>query len=116
MQQLAANAPNHWIRCELVRTAVNTDLVRPTMPRNCDVFTQRGFELLEVALVIDALFKIANEPRRDADNVRHLVPLQFGADEEMLHRTRRLIGFVYANLDLKGAPRHGLGYVAAHEA
>src|SRR5436309_13463030 len=79
MEQFPADASKDGIHGKLVRAAVNADLVRPATLRNGHVRAQRGLELLQVALKIDALFKLANKPWRDADDVGDFVPSQFQA-------------------------------------
>src|ERR1041384_1575199 len=101
MEQLAAHASKDGVRGELVRAAMDTDLVRATMLRDGHVLAQRGLELLQIALVIDALFKIADKPRRDADNVGDFVPSEFQRDKQMLERTGWLIRFIHADLQLE---------------
>src|ERR1017187_9794958 len=116
VEQLTTHAPDDCVRHELIRTAMNAYLVRAAMLRDGDMVAQRGLEFLQVALVVDALFKISDKPRRDADYIRDFVPAKFQADKEMLQRAGRILGFIHAHLDLERALSHDFCDVGTHEA
>ena len=116
VQQVAAHAPHDRVHGEFVGAAVHADLVRPAMFGHRQMLAQRRFEFLQVTFVIDPFFKIADESRRDAHHVRHLVPFQFHADEQMLQYARRLFGLVHADFDFKRARAHRLRNLPSHHA
>ena len=92
---------------------MNAEFVRPVLLGNGDVLPERGLELLDVAFVINPFLKCANEPRRDADDIRHPVPLQLQRNEQVLQDGCRLIGFIHTDFDLERPAVHDLGDVPA---
>src|SRR5580658_9922192 len=116
MEQGAAHAADNGIDGKLVRAAVNADLVRAAIPRDFHVLAQGRFEFLQVALVIDALFKVANKSGSHADHMGNGQPTKFQTNEQMVQYAGWLTGFVHAHLDLEWAGVHRLGNVTAHEA
>src|SRR5271170_7921778 len=108
MEQRAAHAADNGIDRKLVRAAVNADLVRAAEPGDLEVVAQGRLEFLQVALVIDALLKIADESWRHADHAGNGEPAKFQANEQMVQHTRWLTGFVHADLNLERTRIHRL--------
>src|SRR4051794_28051561 len=102
MEQISADATHNRIDRKFVGSAVHAQLVGTAEARNGEMFAQGCFKVLEISFVIDSFLELADEPWRQADDIRHSALLQFHSEEEMLQRACRGIGLIYRDLDLKG--------------
>ena len=87
--EAAFGDPRHGrVDRELVAAGVDADFVRAVVLCDLGVILQRGLERLQIAFVVDAFLELTDEAWGQAHHVRHLAPLQFEPDEEVIERTR----------------------------
>ena len=92
---------------QLVRPGVQAQLVRPELPGDGGMVGQGPRQLGVIALVVDTLLKVAEEPRREADELG-AGGLELLGDDVMLGGRGRLRRLVDAQFDLAGlAPLGG---------
>ena len=92
-------ASQRRVRRELVRTGMETELVRAEQFRDGRVVPQRGFKRRDVALEIDSLFQFTDEPRRQTHQLHAALQAPIG-DDVVLGERRGLAGLVDGKLDL----------------